>query len=179
MSEFKVVGKSVKRKDALDKVTGAAIYTSDVQPKGMLYGRMLGSSIAHGIIKRIDTSKAEALPGVKAVVTGADAPDIRTGYIEDRHVLCKKKVRYVGDPVAAVAAISPQIAEKALSLIEVEYEELNAVFDPVEAYQEDCPVVIHEGLPNYKTKFVPLLIYRLKPGHKNVFIHRKIRQGDV
>lgn len=179
MSEFKVVGKGVKRKDALDKVTGAAIYTSDIQPKGMLYGRMLGSTIAHGMIKKIDISKAEALPGVKAVITGKDAPDIRTGYIEDRHVLCKKKVRYVGDPVAAVAALTPAIAEKALSLIEVEYEELQPVFDPVEAYQKDCPVVIHEGLPEYKTKFVPLLVYRLKPEHKNVFIHRKIRHGDI
>jgi len=179
MSEFKVIGKDVIRKDAYEKVTGKAIYTPDIKPDGMLYGRMLGSTIAHGYIKRIDTSKAEALPGVKAVVTGADAPETRSGYIQDRHVLCKHKVRYVGDPVAAVAATSPLIAEQALDLIEVEYEELPLVLDPIEAFQKDCPVVIHENIDQYETKQVPLLIYRLEPEHKNVFIHRKIRHGDI
>ena len=169
MSEFKVIGKDVIRKDAYEKVTGKAIYTPDIKPDGMLYGRMLGSTIAHGYIKRIDTSKAEALPGVKAVVTGADAPETRSGYIQDRHVLCKHKVRYVGDPVAAVAATSPLIAEQALDLIEVEYEELPLVLDPIEAFQKDCPVVIHENIDQYETKQVPLLIYRLEPEHKNVF----------
>ena len=72
MSEYNVIGHSPLRKDAIEKATGRAIYTPDVKPDGMLYGRMLGSTVAHGIIKRIDTSKAEALPGVKAVVTGKD-----------------------------------------------------------------------------------------------------------
>lgn len=94
MEDYKVIGKDAVRKDAVDKVTGAANYTVDFYPKGMLYGKMLGSTIAHGYIKRIDTSKAEALPGVMAVCTGKDAPDKRTGYIEDRHVLCRHKVRY-------------------------------------------------------------------------------------
>lgn len=179
MADYSVIGKGFIRKDALDKVTGRAMYAADVQPKGLTYGRLLGSPIAHGIIKSIDTSEAEKLEGVVAVVTGADAPDMRTGYIEDRHVICKKKVRYVGDPIAAVAAVTPEIAEEALDLIKVEYEELPAVLDPIEAFQTDCPVVIHEDLPNYKTKPVPLLTYRLEPDHKNVFIHRKIRHGNI
>ena len=127
MADYSVIGKGFIRKDALDKVTGRAMYAADVQPKGLTYGRLLGSPIAHGIIKSIDTSEAEKLEGVVAVVTGADAPDMRTGYIEDRHVICKKKVRYVGDPIAAVAAVTPEIAEEALDLIKVEYEELLAV----------------------------------------------------
>lgn len=179
MSEFTVIGTSPLRKDAVEKATGRAIYSPDIKPDGMLYGRMLGSAVAHGYIKRIDTAKAEALPGVKAVVTGKDAPDIRTGYIADRHVLCKHKVRYLGDPVAAVAATTPEIAQEALELIEVEYEELPVVLDPVEAWQKDCPVVLHEDIAQYSTKFVPLLIYRLDPERKNVFIHRKIRHGEI
>lgn len=97
MAEYKVIGKGFVRKDALDKVTGKALYAADMQPKGLTYGRLLGSPVAHGIIKSIDTSEAEKLEGVVAVVTGADAPEMRTGYIQDRHVICKKKVRYVGD----------------------------------------------------------------------------------
>lgn len=179
MSEYNVIGHSPLRKDAIEKATGRAIYTPDVKPDGMLYGRMLGSTVAHGIIKRIDTSKAEALPGVKAVVTGKDAPEARTGYIKDRHVLCKHKVRYLGDPVAAVAAITPEIAQQALELIEVEYEELPVILDVKEAFAKDCPVVLHEDLEHYETTPVPLLIYRLDPEHKNAFIHRQIRHGDI
>lgn len=178
MSEYKIVGNSSIRKDAVAKATGAAMFTPDYKPNGMLYGRMLGSSIAHGYIKNIDTSKAEALSGVMAVVTGKDAPEIRTGYIKDRHVLCKNKVRYLGDPVAAVAATTPEIAQKALDLIEVEYEELPIVLDVEEAFEKDCPVVIHENIDQYETTPVPLLIYRLDPERKNVFIHRQIYHGN-
>ena len=160
-------------------LNGEAIYTADVHPKGMLHGRILGSTVAHGIIKKIDTSKAEALPGVIVVVTGKEAPDRRYGYIEDRHVICKERVRYIHDPVAAVAAVTPQIAEEALSLIDVEYEELPDVFNSEAAFLEDCPVILHDDLPGYKRKPVPLLIYRFMPERPNVFIHRKIRHGDV
>lgn len=179
MADYSVIGKGFVRKDALEKVTGRAMYSADMMPKGLTYGRVLGSPIAHGIIKSIDTSEAEKLEGVVAIVTGKDAPDHRTGYIEDRHILCKKKVRYIGDPVAAVAAVTPEIAEEAIDLIKVEYEELPAVFDQVEAYQSDCPVVIHEDIASYNKKPVPLLVYRLEPDHKNVFIHRKIRHGNI
>ena len=179
MSDYKIIGKNPLRKDALEKVTGSAMYAPDFKPDGMLYGRMLGSTVAHGYIKKIDTSKAEALPGVMAVVTGKDAPETRTGYIQDRHVLCKHKVRYYGDPVAAVAATTPEIAQEALDLIEVEYEELPIVLDPVEAWQKDCKVVIHEDLEKYERTPVPLMKYRFDPERKNVFIHRQIRHGDI
>ncbi|MDR3224819.1 MAG: xanthine dehydrogenase family protein molybdopterin-binding subunit, partial [Clostridiales Family XIII bacterium] len=150
MTDIRCIGKSEIRKDALDKVTGSGVYTADVHPKGMLYGKILGSAVAHGVIKRIDTSKAEALPGVVSIITGRDAPDARIdGYIHDRHILCKEKARYAGDPVAAVAATSEAIAEEALRLIEVEYEALPAVFDPVIAYRKDCAAVVHQDVQSY------------------------------
>lgn len=179
MGKYTVVGQSIIRKDALEKVTGKALYAPDIHPNGMLYGRILGSPHAHARILHIDTSEAENYPGVKAVITGKDVPDQRTGYIEDRHILCKEKVRYVGDPVAAVAAVSEEAAEKALRLIKVEYEELPAVIDPLEAYDEKCGVVIHEDLKNYGAKQIINLYYHQEEKHPNVFIHRKIRHGNT
>lgn len=174
-----LIGTTVARKDFLEKVTGAAVFSPDVKPDGMLYARLLGSTIAHGYIKRIDTSKAEALPGVVAVITGKDWPDKRHGYILDRHIICKHKVRYYGDPVAAVAATSPRIAEQALDLIEVEYEEIKPVFNVAEAFEELCPVVVHDDLMNYERRHIPGVIWRFVPDRPNVFIHRKIRHGDI
>lgn len=182
MAEYKRIGVSVDRKDALEKVTGAAIYSADVHPKGMLYGKILSSPIAHGKIISIDTSKAEALPGVVAVVTGKDAPEIRQGpYVYDRHILCKEHVRYVGDRVAAVAATTEQIAEEAIRLIDVQYEELPHVLDVEEAYKADCPVVIHEGWKDYTRP-----VYHhfdstktMDESHPNVFLTRQVRHGDV
>lgn len=180
MSDYSVIGKSVLRKDAIDKVTGKAVFTADVHPKGMLYGKLLGSPYAHAIIKSIDTTKAEALPGVIGVITGKDCPEERTdGYIHDRHILCKQKARYIGDPVAAVAAISPQIANEALKLIEVEYQELPAILDPAAAREKNCPVVIHEGLAEYHNIEWQGVWSSLDPERPNQFIHRKIRHGDV
>lgn len=176
--KFRVVGSSPIRKDAIEKATGAAVFTPDIKPDGMLYGRMLGSRVAHGIIKSIDTSKAEALPGVKAVITGKDVPENRMGYIQDRHVLCKKRVRYIGDPVAAVAATTPEIAEQALELIEIEYEELPIILNEYDGFNEN-ENLLHEDLPSYNTTPVPLLIYRLDEEHKNAFIHRQIRHGNI
>ncbi len=150
LDKYKVVGRSLPRWDAVDKVTGKAKYTGDISLPGMLHGKILHSPIAHGIIKRIDTSKAEALPGVKAVITGRDVPDRQYGVSParyDEHVLAKDKVRYVGDEVAAVAAVDEETAERALKLIEVEYEELPAVFDPYEAAQDGAPQ-IHERYKN-------------------------------
>lgn len=177
--KMNVIGKDTIRKDAMDKVCGAATYTPDIMPVGMLYGKLLGSPIPHGIIKKIDTSKAEALEGVYAVCTGADAPEKRTGYIEDRHILCKHTVRYIGDPVAAVAAATPEIAEKALELISVEYEELPAVFDAEQAFDPDCDIIIHKNLADYNRKIVPNLLYRFDKSMPNVFIHRKLNKGNV
>ncbi|MFQ5807162.1 MAG: molybdopterin-dependent oxidoreductase [Phycisphaerae bacterium] len=149
-SEYNTVGVSIPRVDAADKVSGRAMYAGDISLPNMIHGKILGSPIAHGRIKRIDVSKAKALDGVVAVITGADVPDTLYGVSParyDEHVLAKDKVRFVGDEVAAVAAIDAKTAEKALALIEVEYEELPAVFDPFEAVAEGAPQ-LHERYQN-------------------------------
>jgi len=147
---FTSVGVSVPRVDARDKVTGRAVYTADIHLANMVYGKILGSPIAHGRIKRIDTSKAEALGGVLAVITGKDVPDTMYGVSParyDEYVLAKDKVRHAGDEVAAVAAIDEKTAEKAISLIEVEYQELPAVLDPIEAIKNGAPL-LHDRYKN-------------------------------
>jgi xanthine dehydrogenase molybdenum-binding subunit len=143
MSDYRYVGKSIPRTIETDKVTGRAVYMNDLKRPGMLYGKILYSRYAHAKIKRIDTSKAKKLQGVRAVLTGQDIPDVRVGFIKDQRVLKKDVVRQFRDEVAAVAAISPEIAEEAVHLIDVEYEEMPAVFDPFEAMKEDAPLV-HE-----------------------------------
>lgn len=149
-AKFDSVGVSIPRVDAADKVTGRAVYTADIHLPNMAHGKILGSPIAHGRIKRVDVSKARELEGVLAVITGADATDTTYGVSParyDEHVLAKDKVRYVGDEVAAVAAVDEPTAEKALSLIEVEYEEFAAVFDPIEAVAEGAPQ-LHDRYKN-------------------------------
>ena len=143
MSDYLYVGKSVPRTIETDKVTGRAVYMNDLKRPGMLYGKILYSRYAHARIKRIDVSKAKKLQGVRAVLTGYDIPDVRVGFIKDQRVLKKDVVRQFRDEIAAVAAISPEIAEEAVHLIDVEYEEMPAVFDPLEAMKEDAPLV-HE-----------------------------------
>ena len=140
------VGVSIPRVDAVDKVTGRIQYTADVFLPNMAHGKLLGSPIAHGIITRIDTSRAEALPGVLAILTGKDVTDTKYGVSPARYdedVLAKDKVRHVGDPIAAVAAIDERTAERAVALIDVEFEELPAVLDPVQAIADGAPLV-HE-----------------------------------
>jgi 4-hydroxybenzoyl-CoA reductase alpha subunit len=145
------VGRSIPRLDAADKATGRAKYTADYHFPAMLHGRILGSPVAHGTIKSIDTSKARALPGVVCVITGEDVPDVKYGVSParyDEYVLARDRVRYVGDEVAAVAAVDEETAERAAALIEVEYEELPAVFTPQAAIAEGAPQ-LHEG-PRFK-----------------------------
>ncbi|HLB54881.1 MAG TPA: molybdopterin cofactor-binding domain-containing protein, partial [Gemmatimonadales bacterium] len=146
-----VVGQPVPRTDAPDKVTGRAKYTADLRLPGMLHGKILGSPIPHGIIRRIDVSKARALPGVLAVITGADVPATWYGVSparEDEQILAQDRVRYVGDEIAAVAAVDEATAERALRLIEVEFEPLPAVFDAHEAMAPGAPL-IHPENPRY------------------------------
>ncbi len=137
-----VVGKRLPKVDAADKATGHAIYTDDIVVPNMIYGKLLLSPVAHAKIISIDTSKAKALPGVKAILTGKDVPDITYGTSParyDENILAKDKVRFVGDVVAAVAAIDEATCYEAIKLIDVEYEELPAVFDPEEAMKEGAP----------------------------------------
>jgi CO/xanthine dehydrogenase Mo-binding subunit len=171
---LRYVGKSVPRVDAFDKVTGAATFTDDV-PFGLdlLFGRVLRSPHAHALIKKVDVSKALEVPGVRAVVTGDDTPGFIGLYLQDRHILCTDRVRSVGDPVAGVVAISEEIAENAVRLIEVEYEPLPAVFDPLEAIKPDAPL-IHPDLGSYQVASFLLP----EPG-TNISNHFKVRKGDV
>ncbi len=163
MAEHRLVGQSVVRIDSLAKATGEARYTADLTLPRMLHGKVLRSPHAHARILHVDTSKAEQLPGVRAVVTGKDAAGVKWGvfsYTRDHELLPADKVRYIGEDVAAVAAEDEETALEALGLIEVEYEVLPAVFDPLEAMQEAAPR-IHEQAEN------------------NVNIHVPIEVGDV
>ncbi len=143
------VGTSPCRLDAKSKVTGQAVFIDDMRWRGMLYGKVLRSTFAHARILKIDTSKAERLPGVKGVVTGADIPFLHGESLKDDCFLAIDKVRYKGEGVAAVAAIDEETAERALALIEVHYEELPAIFDAEEAARAGAPL-IHEQLDSYR-----------------------------
>jgi len=176
MTEFtsEPVGKNVSRVDAYDKVTGAAPFTDDLQfGPGLYYGRLVRSPYAHALIKKVDVSKALAAPGVKAVVTGKETPTRIGLYLKDRYIFALDRVRYVGDAVAGVIATSEEIAQEAAQLVEVEYEELPAVFDPVEAVQPYAPL-IHPDLGDYE---VVNFIFP-EPG-TNTSEHFKLRKGDV
>ncbi|SPF50858.1 4-hydroxybenzoyl-CoA reductase subunit alpha [Syntrophobacter sp. SbD1] len=166
MKEYSIVGKHVPRNDARAKATGSALYTDDMKLPGMLHGRLLRSPLAHARIVRIDTSRAESLPGVRCVITGEDTPKVKYGNwrlfpdTQDEYPLAVDKVRFIGDEVAAVAAVDLDTAEEALGLIEVEYEELPGVFDVDSAIREGAPV-LHDYCPN------------------NVSVNRKIQYGDI
>lgn len=168
------VGKSVPRIDVHEKVTGAAIYCDDIQfGAGLLHARVKRSPHPHAIIKRLDVSKARALPGVKIVVTGEDYGD-RTGlYIRDKYPFARERVRFVGEAVAAVAATSEEIAEKALDLIDVEYELLPPVLDPVYGASSEAPL-IHPEMDTYE---VANFIFPV--AGTNMSNHFKIRKGDT
>ena len=185
---FKVLGTRPIRHDGLDKVTGRAEYGADIQMAGLLHGRILRSPHAHARIKSIDTSKAEALPEVKAVATSQDFP-IFDGALIDfadpqgnvrmmaENDLAHDKALYRGHAVAAVAATSPHIAEEALQLIEVDYEVLPAVLTVHDAMKEDAPV-LHEGLT---TMF---RVERFGRGDDtgvtgNVAGHIQLKRGDI
>ena len=143
-SEFSVVGKRIPKLDAAQKAMGRAEYIQDIKMPGMLYGRILYSKYAHANIVKIDTSKAMALSGVHAVLTGEDVPKkMKMGFYKDNPPIKKGKVCSFRDEVAAVAATSPEIAKKALALIEIQYEELEGIFDPEKAMEKDSPLV-HE-----------------------------------
>jgi CO/xanthine dehydrogenase Mo-binding subunit len=168
------IGESKLRVDGRDKAIGAALYTDDIQfGNGLLYARIKRSPHPHALINRIDASKARALPGVKAVVTGQDFPGFIGLYLQDRQIFCRDRVRYVGDPVAGVAAISENIAEQALKLIDVDYEVLEPVLDPEFGVSARAPL-IHPDLEMYA---VASFIFP-EPG-TNISNHFKIRKGDV
>lgn len=167
------VGKSISRLDALDKVTGRAVYSGDVDLPGMLYGATLRSPFAHARIMDIDTSEVTKVSGVKAVVTGKDFPFTIGSMIKDRPFLAIDRVRYVGEPVAAVAAETEAAAQEALGKIRVQYEELPAVFDLRQAAAEGAPR-LHPNLEGYTRAGQ----YEIVPG-TNICTFMTYTLGDV
>ncbi|HXV50341.1 MAG TPA: xanthine dehydrogenase family protein molybdopterin-binding subunit [Candidatus Binatia bacterium] len=173
MTEMRSVGIPSPRVEGEQKVAGAARYAVDVALPGMLWAKVLRSSMAHGRIKRIDTAKAAALPGVKAVLTGADLAGAKIGKkIVDMPLLAEDVVRFAGEKVAAVAAESEPLADAALDLIDVEYDELPVVTDPLEAMQTNA-TLLHPKVAEYKG-----LLQKLE-APSNVFVHLTWKKGAV
>ncbi len=163
MSNYKILGKGIPRIDTPQKATGDALYTADIKLPNMLVGKVLHSPLAHAKILNIDVSKAKKVPGVKAVITRDDTFGEKWGvfkYTRDHQLIASDKVRFIGEEVAAVAAVDEETALEALDLIKVDYEPLPAVFDAEEAMKDGAPL-IHEDHPN------------------NINIHVKIDVGDV
>ena len=173
--DYKVVGSRVKRPDGVDKVTGKARYGADVSAPGGLVGRVLRSPHPHAQILKINTAKAEKLPGVKAIITSADLPDLTDGDQGMAHILenCMARGRalYDGHAVAAVAAVDEQTAAKALKLIDVKYKKLPHVTDVDEAMQPDAPV-LHENMFTRGVEPAPT-----KPS--NISARTQMGYGDV
>jgi len=181
--EYKVIGTRPIRHDGVDKVTGRALYGADFTMVGLLHGKVLRSPHAHARIKSIDTSKAEAHAGVKAVVTADDMPETNGGsvvlgeggatdikFLQD-NILASDKALYKGHAVAAVAATSPHIAEEATGLIEIDYEILPPVMDVRKAMANDAPL-LHEDLKTTS-------LGKTSAGSSNVAKHLQFQQGDI
>ena len=172
---FRTIGKALPRVEGEGKVTGQTKYAADLPFIDLLWAKVLRASVPHARIVKIDTSKAKALPGVHAVLTGADVKDIYVGTrVKDQPVLAYDKVRTCGDAIAAVAAESEAIADEAIGLIDVEYEELPYVDDPVEALKPTSPL-IHEDRNKYKN--APKLPEGMS-GH-NLQSHVVWKNGDI
>ena len=174
---YQTVGKPMPRIEGADKVTGATRYAADLPIPDSLYAKVLRSPLPHARIRNIDTAKAKALPGVHAVLTGADLPEVYVGLrMKDMPVLARDKVRFVSDPVAAVAADTPEICDEALRLIEVDYEELPGVYDPLEAVKPGT-VALHDAPREYKN--APPLAEGVDPDRPNVQSHSVWQNGDL
>jgi CO/xanthine dehydrogenase Mo-binding subunit len=155
-----VVGKSVGRVDSLDKVLGKPIYTMDFVPENALYLKVVRSNVAHALIKRVDLSEARKYPGVVAVVTAHDIPGINesTALLPDKPLFATDRVRFAGEPIAAIASYDPSIAEEAVDLVKIDYEPLPSVFSPLDALKPNAPQIHEKG---------------------NVAKHLKVRKGNV
>jgi len=173
VTTYAVVGKPVTREDGPDKVSGHMRYSGDLILPGMLWGKVLRSPVPHARIVHIDIAGALKLPGVHAVLTGRDLAGMLVGRtLRDTPLLAQDKVRFVGEKVAAVAADNLDTAEEALTLIEVEYAELPAIFDPIQAMRPEAPVV-HDGAPIYEGPSGPV-----QP-RGNISHHETWSGGDV
>ena len=170
---YATIGQPVGRAEGPEKVTGAAVYPADINLPGTLVGKCLRSPYAYARILSIDAAAARRVPGVHAVLTGFDIPEMLVGrFLRDMPVLARDVVRFAGQKVAAVAAEDIDAAEEAMQRIEVEYEELTPVLDPLEAMRPDAPV-LHPNFMSYTGRV---------PGpqeHPNVVAHNTWKNGDV
>ncbi len=172
MPSYRVIGTAAPRVDGVAKTTGAARYAADVALPGMLWMRALRSPFPHARIARIDASRAERLPGVHAVLTGADVAGVLYGRrLRDAPVLARERVRFAGERVAAAAADDPETAQRAVDLIEVVYEELPAVFEPDDALNDNAPL-LHPDAHSYDGLPAPL------PAPSNAFVRDVWGRGD-
>jgi carbon-monoxide dehydrogenase large subunit len=175
MSDLKSVGVAVPRGEGSGKVSGQTVYAADVKLAGLLWAKILRSPHPHARIRSIDVSKAQKLTGVRAIITGADVKGHLIGkQIRDMPVLCWDKVRFVGDRVAAVAAETADVAEEALHLIDIDYEPLPAVFDPVEAMAPGAPK-LHDDVAGYDGAPLKILATDLHNGLTRL----RWQKGDV
>lgn len=168
-----LVGQPVPRVDGMEKITGGAVYSVDVNLPGMLYGAFLGSAFPHARIVEVDLAQARKSPGVRAAISGRDFPFTFGGMVKDQPYLAVDRARYVGEPVAAVAAETELAAQEAVEKIKVTYEELPPVFDPREALAEGAPL-LHERLGEYAHS----PFYQTVPG-TNICTLRTYSLGDV
>ncbi|HZA55320.1 MAG TPA: xanthine dehydrogenase family protein molybdopterin-binding subunit [Candidatus Udaeobacter sp.] len=178
MRRFKVVGRPHPRLDGPGTVTGRATYTVDVVLPSMLHAKLFRSSVPHAKIRRLDPVRARVLPGVSTVLTAGDVPRKRFGFtVQDEELFATDKVRYVGDVIAAVAAVDEETAEEAIGLIECDYQELPAALGPDEALRENAPLV-HEELSSYRLSSGLARDWHPVPGtniaHQTVF-----SKGDI
>ncbi len=174
MQKLKYVGQPVTRIDEQEKVMGAAHYIDDLDfGPSLLHAHIVESPHAHAVIKKIDTSEAAKVAGVVKVVTGKDFPYHFGLYMQDRYIFAQDKVRFVGEQVAAVIARDPKTAQKAAELVQVDYDPLPAIFNPVEALKEGADL-LHPELGNYE--HVP---WFFPEGGTNIAHWRKIRKGDL
>jgi CO/xanthine dehydrogenase Mo-binding subunit len=155
-----VVGKNIERVDSLDKVLGKPIYTMDIVPENALYLKVVRSRYAHALLKHVDVSAAGKYPGVAAIVTAQDIPGINesTALLPDKPLLATDRVRFAGEPIAAIASRDPAIAEEAVGLVKVDYESMPALFSPLEAMKQNAPQIHPSG---------------------NIAKHMKVRKGNV
>ncbi|ACA55783.1 xanthine dehydrogenase family protein molybdopterin-binding subunit [Clostridium botulinum] len=173
MYDLNIIGKSVPRKESIDKVTGVAKYTNDYEATGLLYARMVTSPYAHAKIKAIEYENSLRTSGVRAVITGQYFPQLVGSTIVDRPPIAIDKVRYNGEPVAVVVADSEVEAEKAAHMIKVEYDPLPVVNSPSEAIKKDSPLV-HEKLSDYE-----IIDEAFPEPNTNIANRTKIRKGNI
>jgi CO/xanthine dehydrogenase Mo-binding subunit len=173
MSATKVLGQRAPRQDAQAKAAGRFVYGMDFKIEGQLYGAILRSPHPHALVRSINTGRARALDGVEVVLTAQDLPAdlLMPGTVWDQPLLASERVRYHGEPVAAVAARTPAIAEEAIALIAVDYQPLPAIVDPEKAMEPDSPLV-HEVWSTYRAEEGLIR-------ERNVCCHASLRTGDV